>query len=351
LALLSVLGLVGIVIVSPPTYRASAAVVLLNPPAVPTATQARPDIPAEFQNPYVRFGDLSVVVDILVRITGSKEVVDSLKAKGLEGTFTIAANRDFYRGPIVDVVAEHTSSASAINDTKLVIQEIQDELVTLQTQQGTDPSYFIRAEIVVGADRATTVLSGTLRLLIVGAGLGGMLTIGSGLLADAIGRRRRRRSASDDPTHDDESSEDEDQTTRDEPIPAAVPAAASPERRVGGERSSAPRKSESTSPPAVRDRAAEVRRRRAAERTDPARAADHAPADEHAPVAEAASATEQVPATLTPNGSARHTTQSDARLDAALPAGTSDGPVATKRQPKKRRAPSPQVTNDHETPR
>jgi hypothetical protein len=349
--------------------------VLLNPPAVPTATQARPDIPAEFQNPYVRFGDLSVVVDILVRITGSKEVVDSLKAKGLEGTFTIAANRDFYRGPIVDVVAEHTSSASAINDTKLVIQEIQDELVTLQTQQGTDPSYFIRAEIVVGADRATTVLSGTLRLLIVGAGLGGMLTIGSGLLADAIGRRRRRRrSASDDPSHDDQSSDDEetldepsrgdlpsdrrgrksrarvlddDQSTSDEPIPAG----ATPERRVGGERRAAPRKSESTSPPAVRDRAAEVRRRRAAERAEPARVADHQPADEHAPVAEAASATEHVPATLTPNGSARHTPQSDVRLDAALPAGTSDGPVATKRQPKKRRASSPQVTNDHETPR
>ena len=50
-ALLSLLGLVGIVYVSPPTYRASAAVVLLNPPAVPTATAARPDIPAAIPEP------------------------------------------------------------------------------------------------------------------------------------------------------------------------------------------------------------------------------------------------------------------------------------------------------------
>jgi hypothetical protein len=205
-ALLSLLGLVGIVYVSPPTYRASAAVVLLNPPAVPTATAARPDIPAQYQNPYVRFGDLSEVVDNLVRITDSQEVKASLKSKGLQGTFTIAANRDFYRGPIVDVASESAAKADAINDTKLLIKEIQDELVALQTQQGTDPAYFIRAELVVGADRATTVFSGTLRLLIAAGGLGGILTIGSGLIADAIERRRIRRSshAADDETSDED---------------------------------------------------------------------------------------------------------------------------------------------------
>ena len=97
----------------PGQCRSSAA----QPPAVPTATAARPDIPAQYQNPYVRFGDLSVVVDILVRITGSEEVVNSLKAKGLQGTYTIAANRDFYRGPIVDVAAESTSKAAPRSTT------------------------------------------------------------------------------------------------------------------------------------------------------------------------------------------------------------------------------------------
>src|SRR4029079_10140545 len=59
---------------------------------------------------------------------------------------------------------------------------------------------------VVGADRATTVFSGTLRLLIAAGGLGGILTIGSGLIADAIERRRLRRSS--EAAADDEASDD-----------------------------------------------------------------------------------------------------------------------------------------------
>ena len=239
-ALLSLLAMLGLVLEKPPTYRAGAAVVLLNPPAVPTATATRPDIPAQYQNPYVRFGDLSVVVDILVRITGSQEVVNSLKSKGLEGTFTIAANRDFYRGPIVDVAAESTSSEAAISDTKLVIKEIQDELVALQTQQGTDPAYFIRAELVVGADRATTVFSGTLRLLIVAGGLGAILTVAAGLVADAIERRRLTAAkVSDEEEDDDEPGLDPVADDPDDPVAAGpvgdeAPVSAGPGRNSKG---------------------------------------------------------------------------------------------------------------------
>lgn len=192
-ALISVLMMVGVVIASPPTYRASAAIVLLNPPAAPLATVNSPEVSPKFQNPYVQFGDLSVVVDILVRVTASQDVVDSLKAKGLKGTFEIAANRDFYRGPIVDVAAEAPSGSAAIKDTKLVIKEIQDQLLTLQKSQGTDTQYFIKTGSVVGADRATTVFSGTLRLLIAVGGVGVLLTIGSGLGADFLARRKAER--------------------------------------------------------------------------------------------------------------------------------------------------------------
>lgn len=190
---LSALLLVAVVIVSPPTYRASAAVVLLNPPAVPVASVNGPPVPPKVQNPYVQFGDLSVVVDILVRVINSDEVVASLKARGLDGQFEIAANRDFYRGPIVDVAAESSTEEGALRDTRLVVKEVQDQLETLQTSQGTDPDYFIKTGTVVGADRATKVFSGTLRLLIAVGGFGALLTVGSGLLADFVSRRRSSR--------------------------------------------------------------------------------------------------------------------------------------------------------------
>ena len=306
-ALVSLLGLLGIVVTSPPTYRAGAAVVLLNPPAVPTATAARPDIPAQYQNPYVRFGDLSVVVDILVRVTGSQEVVNSLKSKGLDGTFTIAANRDFYRGPIVDVAAESGSSAKAINDTKLVVQQIQDELVALQTQQGTDPSYFIRAELVVGADRATTVFSGTLRLLILAAGFGGMLTIGAGLLADAIARRRPRRpiDSLDDDAEPSVADEQVQGLERDQARRPDTTEVAAPER---------------TQTPSTRISAAQ---------SVPSEQGDTAGRQEATP-----SRTERVPSTLTETRPERHASSSEAPLDGDLSSKT-NGSVAHTRQRKK----------------
>ena len=145
-AVVALLACVGVLIVQPPVYRASAAVVLLNPPALPEVTPENPTIPPEYQNPYSRFGDLSVIVDILVKVLDSEPVQQQLKAQGLDGTFEIAANRDFYRGPIIDVAGEGPSGSAAITNTNLVIAELERQLTTLQTSQGTDPSYWIRVE-------------------------------------------------------------------------------------------------------------------------------------------------------------------------------------------------------------
>ena len=183
---------VGAVIVAPPTYRSSASVVLLNPPALPATTALSPQIPTAAQNPYVRFGDLSVMVDVLVRVVDSEPVKKSMKAAGLDGTFQVAANRDFYRGPIIDVSAESRTATKAVEGANIVIAELQKQLKTLQEQTGTEPGYFIKAQGVVPAGRATTVFSPTLRLLLLVAGVGIILTVGAGLLSDARGRRREK---------------------------------------------------------------------------------------------------------------------------------------------------------------
>jgi capsular polysaccharide biosynthesis protein len=183
---------VGTVIVAPPTYRSSASVVLLNPPALPVTTPQNPQIPTAAQNPYARFGDLSVIVDILVRRVDSESVKSSMKAAGLDGTFQVAANRDFYRGPIIDISAQSRTAAKAVDGANIVIAELQKQLKALQENEGTEPAYFINAKLVVGAGRATTIFSPTLRLLLLVAGVGLILTIGAGLLSDARGRRREK---------------------------------------------------------------------------------------------------------------------------------------------------------------
>jgi capsular polysaccharide biosynthesis protein len=197
MALLSLLACVAEVVVAGPTYRASAAVVLLNPPALPEVTPENPTVPQQYENPYARFGDLSVIVDILVHVLGSEPVGQQLKANGLDGTFEIAANRDFYRGPIIDISAEASSGGQALKNAQVVIDELERQLVELQKSQGTDPSYYIKPNIIVPPNKATTVLSGTLRKLILLAGVGAVLTVASGLLADARQRRRRRVRGSD----------------------------------------------------------------------------------------------------------------------------------------------------------
>ncbi len=192
---LTLAALVAVVFLWPPSYQATSAVVLLTPAAVPVASVNGPAVPDDIQNPYVSFDDLSVVVDILSRVFDSKEMVDKLKAQGLEGTFEIAANRDFYRGPIIDVASEAPSPEAAVKATNMVTAELAAQLKSLQASQKIDPNYFIKTAAVVDAGQATSVLTGTIRMLIVVGGLGAMLTVGAGLAADGLDRLRDRRRA------------------------------------------------------------------------------------------------------------------------------------------------------------
>lgn len=179
---------------APPSYRTSASVVLLNPPPPSEPSGA---VSPGSQNPYVRFNDITVMVDILVRVMRTNEVAHALGDRGLRGEYTIAANAAFYRGPIVDIAVEAGSPAVAKESARLVMKELDTQLERIQSQQGTDPSYFIRATPVVTPERASTVLSSALRRLIAVGFLGLIAIIGAAMIADALpsGRRRRDKEA------------------------------------------------------------------------------------------------------------------------------------------------------------
>jgi hypothetical protein len=134
-----------------------------------------------------------VTVDILVRVVSSEPAMEDLLSKGFVGTAEVAANRDFYRGPIIDIAAEAPTASAAIADVELLMAEIRTRLLDMQREQETAEGYYIRVETVVGPDRATTVFSGTLRMLIFATALGSAFVVGVGVVADRVRSRVRGR--------------------------------------------------------------------------------------------------------------------------------------------------------------
>ena len=194
-ATLIVAALLYLTVVSvPPTYRASSSMVLLNPPNPPDIAVGETRDPS-LVNPFVLFGDISVVVDIVHRLMESDPVVRELQAAGLDGTYTVEGNVNFARGPLIEVASESPTAEGAINNVNLVAAEITNELSAIQGARGTNPTYFITVEPIVAPTRATRVFSATLRRLIAVGALGVGFTLAIAITADTWTRRRRRRRA------------------------------------------------------------------------------------------------------------------------------------------------------------
>ena len=192
---LAVTILIVTVVVAPATYRASSAIILLYPPPIPEPEPGENGTSLSQENPYIQLNDLTVVVDIVHRIMDSKPTRDELAAAGLVGDYEVAANIDFYRGPIIDVAAEAPSEREAVESTQLVMRQVGITLERLQDAQGTDPAYQIRTDVVVPATQATPVLSSLLRRLIAVSGASVIMILGSAILAETITNVRKKRSA------------------------------------------------------------------------------------------------------------------------------------------------------------
>jgi hypothetical protein len=187
-------GLVATIVAVPPTFRATASVVLLAPPTPPELDETQAAAP-ENQNPYVQFGDLSVVVDVVRRIMESPTTVNLLEQQGVVEDYTVAANVDFRRGPIIDVTTQGATGSEAIEANDLVVERLFAELATMQERQGTNAEYWITAEEVVVPEEAERSYSSTVRRAVAVGALAVGLVIASAVLADSIARRIRRRRA------------------------------------------------------------------------------------------------------------------------------------------------------------
>jgi hypothetical protein len=178
---------------SSPTYEATGAVVLLSPPEAPdvdnAATSAQaPDVG---QNPFVRYGDLSVVADILARVMDSDSRRAEFESQGVTD-YDVVVNR-VQRGPVVDVTGQGPTPEAATRSTEVVLGEVDSVLSDLQKTEGADPNYFIKAATLEPPSTAKAMYGSTLRSAIAALAVGALATLGLAVLAEAIARQRAAR--------------------------------------------------------------------------------------------------------------------------------------------------------------
>jgi hypothetical protein len=192
-ALLTVLLIGAAFLSSSPTYEATASIVLLPPPEAPevNAPSASAPAPSVGQNPFARYGDLSVVADILARVMDSDSRRAEFESQGVTG-YDVVVNR-LQRGPVVDVTGQGPNPEAAIRSTEIVVTEVSAVLTQLQQDEDADPAYFIKSAPLEPPSTATAMYGSTLRMAIAAMAVGALATLGLAVLAEAIARRREAR--------------------------------------------------------------------------------------------------------------------------------------------------------------
>jgi Chain length determinant protein len=198
--LLTLCGAVYVVAVKEPVYEASSSFILINPPAPPTPEDIARDPSLgriNSDNPYTRFSDQSVMIEVLASTMASESAQRALLEAGADPRYKVAPTSAFgYSSPIVKVTAQGPTPEVAVRSAKLVGKALTRELEGMQQAEGVDPHYRIEAQQVETPDRAQLKASGQLRMLV------GVLVLGAVLLfvvvsvADALttlraGRMRR----------------------------------------------------------------------------------------------------------------------------------------------------------------
>src|SRR5262245_41632805 len=177
-ALFTFLLLVAALLSSSPTYEATASIVLLPPPDAPdvNASSAPAPSPAVGQNPFARYGDLSVVADILARVMDSDSKQAEFESQGVTG-YEVVVNR-LQRGPVVEVTGQGPNAGAAIRSTEIVQANVEDVLVELQQAEDADPAYFIKGAPLEPPSTATAMYGSTLRTAIAALAVGALATLG-----------------------------------------------------------------------------------------------------------------------------------------------------------------------------
>jgi uncharacterized membrane protein YccF (DUF307 family) len=197
IVLLTFCGVAYVVAVKQPVYEASSRYILINPPPPPSSDDVARD-PAlrrlDSDNPYTRFTDQSVMVEVLASSMTSKSTRRALVTAGADSRYTVAPSSGFgFSKPIVQVTAEAWNPEAAVRSARLVGNALTRELARLQQAQGVDSKYQIKAQLVDPPDGAKVQASAQLRVLVAVLALGVVLLFVVVSVADALATVRAQR--------------------------------------------------------------------------------------------------------------------------------------------------------------
>jgi capsular polysaccharide biosynthesis protein len=195
--LLTMIGAAYAIVGKQPLYEATSSYLLINPPAAPTADEIARN-PAlgkiHADNPYTRFADQSVVIDVLARSMSSDMARRTLVKAGADPRYIVeAATRFGTTSPIVQITGTGATPQTAKKTAEVVGHGVTGELDRMQSVEKVDPKYRITTMQVEFPDGATLQASGQLRMLV------GVLVLGAIALfivvsvTDALDSLRRER--------------------------------------------------------------------------------------------------------------------------------------------------------------
>lgn len=203
--LLTVIGLFYVVAILAPAYQAAADVLLVSPPASPTAAEIAQDPSlAKVNNPYANLGNPTYVADVVATLVTSVASQQSLEATGVSPGYQVAVDTSVTSSqqsespPALDITSVGSSAQAAIQSANLVAAAISSDLRQLQEEQHVQSTFMITAVEYVTPSSAVKSSSGKLKTALGVAVVGFIVLLvavsaAQGLEERKNGRPRRRR--------------------------------------------------------------------------------------------------------------------------------------------------------------
>ena len=195
--LLTLVGAAYTIAVKQPLYEATSSFLLINPPPAPTNDDIARDpslAKVDPNNPYTRFADQSVVIDVLSRTVNSDTARAELIKAGADPRYTVAAATRFgTTSPIVQITGTGATPQAAIGTAKVVGHAVVGELNRMQAEQKVDPGYRITTLQIEFPDGPHLQASGQLRMLVAVLVLGTIVLFIVISVTDAFESLRRER--------------------------------------------------------------------------------------------------------------------------------------------------------------
>jgi len=191
--ILTALGALYIVKVKAPVYQATSGILLVNPPAPPTAEQIAKDPSlgnVNTNNTFAGFGNLDVVADAVIRVVDTESA--QLVQAGANPQFQLSLSSDLGQPPppIIEVTGIAPNAQEALASANLVSKAVMNSLHQMQAQQGINPSYMIKSVEIYSPQNAQESSSGKLRTLIALLAAGIIVIFIAISMIDAFKRRR-----------------------------------------------------------------------------------------------------------------------------------------------------------------